>query len=151
MKYKKQLSSLAFGYHSLTVFRKIFPVWFEKVKQSYIELCSDLFIFMAHLRNSFDPFLCILFLCLKAQELRHTRCVVHIWNTQTEEEQALVPIEDTLHSRLSTKTLRKCLAVWHLKFLQIDRLRKTYHKIIQQRRENVNLKSVLQSYRFILL
>ncbi|XP_078337058.1 uncharacterized protein LOC111134265 isoform X6 [Crassostrea virginica] len=98
MKYKKQLSSLAFGYHSLTVFRKIFPVWFEK-----------------------------------AQELRHTRCVVHIWNTQTEEEQALVPIEDTLHSRLSTKTLRKCLAVWHLKFLQIDRLRKTYHKIIQQR------------------
>ena len=64
MKYKKQLSSLAFGYHSLTVFRKIFPVWFEKVKQSYIELCSDLFIFIAHPRNSFDPFLCILFLFL---------------------------------------------------------------------------------------
>ncbi|XP_065934156.1 uncharacterized protein [Magallana gigas] len=98
MKHKKQLSALAHGYRSLTVFRRIFPVWFEK-----------------------------------AQELKHTRSVVHIWNTRTEEEQALLPVEDTLHNRLKMKTLRKCLAVWRLKFLQIDRLRRTYHKIIQRR------------------
>jgi hypothetical protein len=31
MRHKKKLSALAHGYHSLTVFRKIFPMWFEKV------------------------------------------------------------------------------------------------------------------------
>ncbi|KAK3104624.1 hypothetical protein FSP39_006445 [Pinctada imbricata] len=30
MKYKKELSALAYRYHSVTVFRKIFPVWYEK-------------------------------------------------------------------------------------------------------------------------
>ncbi|XP_056013251.1 uncharacterized protein LOC125646673 isoform X4 [Ostrea edulis] len=98
MKHKKKLSALAHGYHSLTVFRKIFPVWFEK-----------------------------------AQEMRHTRSVVHIWNSRTEQEQELYPLEDVLRNRLTMKTLRKCFAVWQLKFLQIDKLRKTYYKIIQQR------------------
>lgn len=41
MKYKKQLSALAHGYRSLTVFRRIFPVWFEKVME-FIELLPGL-------------------------------------------------------------------------------------------------------------
>ncbi|XP_062597363.1 uncharacterized protein LOC134258788 [Saccostrea cucullata] len=98
MKYKKEMTALAHDYHSLMVFRKIFPIWFEK-----------------------------------AQEMRHTRSVIRIWNTRTEQEQGLLPLEDTLHHRLSKRTLRKCFAVWRLKFLQIDRLRKMYNKTVQKR------------------
>jgi hypothetical protein len=65
--------------------------------------------------------------------MRHTRCVIRIWNSKTEQEQELSPLEDALHHRITTKTLKKCFAVWQLKFLQIYKLRKAYHKIIQQR------------------
>ncbi|XP_060083146.1 uncharacterized protein LOC132562420 [Ylistrum balloti] len=92
---KKQLSALAHHHLSLKVFRKIFPVWYEKAK-----------------------------------EKRHQEHVSHLWANLTPEEQTLLPLETEVKGRIQKKTLRKCFAVWNLKFQQIYRLKKAFNKIL---------------------
>lgn len=77
-------------------------------------------------------------LFIQAKEKRHTERIVHLWSTTTSEEQALLPVESSVKGRIQNKTLKKCFAIWSLKYQRITKLKNAYHRIVLERLGNMS-------------
>ncbi|XP_076085843.1 uncharacterized protein LOC143056610 isoform X2 [Mytilus galloprovincialis] len=111
--------------------RRVFDAWYDfKCHSKYKKKLSALALH----HNSMKIYRQIFPIWFeKAKEKRHTERIVHLWSTTTSEEQALLPVESSVKGRIQNKTLKKCFAIWSLKYQRITKLKNAYHRIVLER------------------